>query len=458
MAELAAKERRVLRLLAGVCALWAVFQLTRGSFNLLAPVPFGLTFNSMAAHLLAGRFDVDPAAVGAEGFARDGRIYAYFGIFCALLRLPWLAAGGAGVDATVLSCAVAMGLTGWLKIRMVLRLGARFPDSPNRAAMQALLIAALAFGGVQVELLRPSIYQEVVDWAGCLATGFVGLALEGLLGDGFGRRRLGGMAVLAALALTARVSTGLGLYVALGLLVLLRWPGWRALPVVIVVLAAGLAVTLGVNVGRWGAPLEFAPLSLNLMAQGYAPERIGRAASQGAFNLARLGFGLQYYILPLWVLPDGQGGLLFATFRDYWLDAAELPPSSFLLTDTLLLALGGVALRRLPAAAWLDRRVVVGLALGLAVPPGLMLIAISMNHRYRTEFDGLFLLLGLLGAAMLLRQPAAFGAGLRRWLLIATAIGVVGSHATLLAYQHSPFGPGQRHLQHGLLGRYLHGE
>ena len=111
MAELAAKERRVLRLLAGVCALWAVFQLTRGSFNFLAPVPFGLTFNSMAAHLLAGRFDVDPAAVGAEGFARDGRIYAYFGIFCALLRLPWLAAGGAGVDARGVGVATLHAIT-----------------------------------------------------------------------------------------------------------------------------------------------------------------------------------------------------------------------------------------------------------------------------------------------------------------------------------------------------------
>ena len=80
-----------------------------------------------------------------------------------------------------------------------------------------------------------------------------------------------------------------------------------------------------------------------------------------------------------------------------------------------------------------------------------------MNHRYRMEFDGLLLLLGLLGAAMLLRQTAALAAGARRWLVLAAVIGVVGAHATLLAYQHSPFGPGQRHLQHGLLGRYLHG-
>ncbi len=45
---------------------------------------FGLAFNSMAEHLLAGRFDVDPQAIGAEGFDINGRTVSYFGIFCAL--------------------------------------------------------------------------------------------------------------------------------------------------------------------------------------------------------------------------------------------------------------------------------------------------------------------------------------------------------------------------------------
>ena len=76
------------RLLPFYCALYYAFVLTDGSFNLFAPQFVGLSFNSMLQHMLAGSVDVDPAVIGYEGFARDGRVYAYFGPFCALLRLP----------------------------------------------------------------------------------------------------------------------------------------------------------------------------------------------------------------------------------------------------------------------------------------------------------------------------------------------------------------------------------
>ena len=41
-----------------------------------APVHDGMVFNSMLTHLLRGRFDVAPATIGFEGFARNGRIYS----------------------------------------------------------------------------------------------------------------------------------------------------------------------------------------------------------------------------------------------------------------------------------------------------------------------------------------------------------------------------------------------
>ena len=46
--------------------------------------PFGMTFNSMLDHLVHGEFDVDPKVVDFEGFLRDGRVYSYWGITCAL--------------------------------------------------------------------------------------------------------------------------------------------------------------------------------------------------------------------------------------------------------------------------------------------------------------------------------------------------------------------------------------
>src|SRR5450631_2291768 len=81
---------------------------------------FGLAFNSMAEHLLAGRFDVDPDAIGAEGFEVGDRIVSYFGIFCALLRIPLvLLPGFAQTDVTWWSCLVAVWLATWFQMRAI---------------------------------------------------------------------------------------------------------------------------------------------------------------------------------------------------------------------------------------------------------------------------------------------------------------------------------------------------
>jgi len=72
--------------------------------------PINLTFNSMLANLCHGRFDVDPAIIGNEGFLRNGHVYAYWGIFCALLRIPLLLTNRLDLDVTTLSCLIAVCL------------------------------------------------------------------------------------------------------------------------------------------------------------------------------------------------------------------------------------------------------------------------------------------------------------------------------------------------------------
>src|SRR6266545_911251 len=64
------------------------FVLTDGSFNLFALEPLGHVFDNMAVNLLRGDFTVDPTIIANEGMVRDGKIYTYFGIFPALLRVP----------------------------------------------------------------------------------------------------------------------------------------------------------------------------------------------------------------------------------------------------------------------------------------------------------------------------------------------------------------------------------
>ncbi len=96
---------------AGLSGGWYALLITSFSMDLFAPVDRGLVFNSMLLHLLDGRWDVDPAVITEEGFLRDGRSYAYFGVIPALLRLPLLLfPGGVGLDVTTLSTWIAATL------------------------------------------------------------------------------------------------------------------------------------------------------------------------------------------------------------------------------------------------------------------------------------------------------------------------------------------------------------
>src|SRR5229473_7397933 len=90
---------------------YALLLTAGGSSGLFAPVMHGLTFNSMLLHLLHGRFDVDPAVIGYEGYLRDGSVYAYFGLLPALLRAPFLLLPDfATTDFTRFSCLLADSL------------------------------------------------------------------------------------------------------------------------------------------------------------------------------------------------------------------------------------------------------------------------------------------------------------------------------------------------------------
>src|SRR5690348_11389897 len=70
------------------------YWLTDGTFHLAGPPARAYVdtrvFNSMLEHMVHGRFDVDPAMAGSEGFVRDGRVYVDWGPVPALVRLPLL--------------------------------------------------------------------------------------------------------------------------------------------------------------------------------------------------------------------------------------------------------------------------------------------------------------------------------------------------------------------------------
>jgi hypothetical protein len=258
------------------------------------------------------------------------------------------------------------------------------------------------------------------------------------------------MAVCAGLALLTRVTFGIGLYAAFGLFLLARgrpreWP-LPGLVLLIFVVCTGI-----VNQGRWGDPFTFADFSRFNLSQDATPERLGHLAAYGAFHPARLWLGLSYYFFPVWIWIRADGHVLFAEAQSTLMDAMELPPGSFFLTDPFLLGLatvGAVSVRDRARAA---------LLLGLCVPPILMLCAISMAHRYRVEFYPL-LFLAALFALETLPAKARPGVRLRRLVIAGVVVGVVAAHAMAVLAALSPWGPGEIALErHGLLGTWFGG-
>jgi len=115
-------------------AVYYLFFVMDGSFNLFKPIEptaRGMAFNSMLEHLQHGEFDIDPAAIGSEGFVRDGKTYTYFGIIPALLRFPLLLTGGLmRLDVTRLYCALAATLALCFKFTTVALINDKLPKSP----------------------------------------------------------------------------------------------------------------------------------------------------------------------------------------------------------------------------------------------------------------------------------------------------------------------------------------
>jgi hypothetical protein len=419
-----------------------------GTTGLLSPINHGLTFNSMLLHLLHGRFDVDPAVIGEEGYLRDGAIYAYFGIFPALFRslFLWLP-DFAQVDLTRVSCLAAVAMMALAKLLSV-RLMWQQADRRRSQALLALMSLAVVASGPQIQFLRPSIYQEVELWAGAQAAVFIYLVLRGLTdARGFTPRLLTAMATVAGLALLTRVSLALGLYLALGFICLRI--GWRAIRtwslrelvadigLPLVVLTAFLVLTGLINFERWGSPLSFVDFTRALSNVQW-PERLGRLQRDGEFNITRLAYGVGYYFAPFWILRDASGQFVWTGFDGIGACCVELPPSSFLVSDPLLIGLcvyGALQVLRKGAAR---RELIAAATLGLAVPGALMLVAASMTFRYRMEFYPVFELLAFLGFARLAAKPAD-----RTPVLFAvTAVaGMIAAHAIWLLYMMSPLGP-----------------
>jgi hypothetical protein len=394
-------------LLSALIAIAYLSFVTQGNFNLLqASDKLGLTFNSMLLHMLHGRFDVAPSSIGAEAFVRDGRSYAYFGIFPALLRLPLLPfLDLRTTHVERLSCWLAVLVGAGAYVAALVAAFGRVDSKPIRRSMLVPLIFVALLSGPAIMLGSSSlIYNESILWAWAQAMVFVALAVHAMTMGRFSTAILVAMAVMAGLCLLTRVTTGLGLYAALSLIMLHLWLGLdgetgvglrgmcrrlqqRRIWLPGLVLVAFAAMAAAVNIARWGNPLVFADLHDQLWLIAKYPDRLPRLARYGLFDIRRLGFGIGYYFLPVWGQWFNGWFPLQDRVADLF-DALEMPASSFFLTDPLTMLLAGVALWGLLRRKFAGERGQFGglLLLGLAVPPLLMMMAWYMAFRYRAEF------------------------------------------------------------------------
>lgn len=314
-------------------------------------------------------------------------------------------------------------------------------------------------------------------WAYAFAAIFVYLVLKGLVNRWFDLGTLSCMAFCAGLGLLTRVSTGIGLLLAMMLLLVMlavdagtaeadgRWAGIRRvrraltqcrIVVPLGILASLVAATGAVNYFRWGNPMTVANYNLYLSNSYMLPSM----RMYGLFNLKRIPFGLVYYFLPVWVLHGGNGQLLFEHARTRLIDFAELPPGSFFLTDLLpvcFIVLLAIALWRRRAGALRQAgRWAAAVAIGLLAPCVLMLTAIDMSYRYRMEFYPEIGFLAFLGLYSTVTDDAMLAtlARYRKWMSAALTVSIVTSFMALSLYDLSDYGVAEDSLRPGILHYY----
>jgi hypothetical protein len=310
----------------------------------------------------------------------------------------------------------------------------------------------------------------VIFWAYAFASVFVYFVLKGLVHRWFNLGTLSRMALFAGLALLTRVPTGVGLLLAMSLLLLVLavqsvtaevgardpviWRLGRELAkhrmlIPMGILAALILITGAINYFRWNNPATFADYALYIDNQRF-PDWLPRLQTYGPFNPSRIPFGLVYYFLPVWVLSGRHGQLLFMQTRWRLFDSVEVPPSSFFLTDLipfcfmLLLAIA-VWRRRTslsPVGQW-----AVALAVGLFAPCMLMLMYISDTYRYRMDFCPAMDFLAFLGLYATLTNEAMLAtfARFRKWITVGLIVNIASSFTALSVYDLALSPPGKLH-------------
>jgi hypothetical protein len=215
-----------------------------------------------------------------------------------------------------------------------------------------------------------------------------------------------------------------------------------------------------VNYERWGNPLTFTDLRINVYYI-LEPKRLVSIEQYGSFNIIRLWYGALYYFFPITFIVGPDGKYLFEDLVANLYDRRELPPSSFLISDPFLLVLATYFLWTLTTRAGgvrIDRWNIAALMAGFAAPIFMILTFFYTAFRYRGEFYAFLNFTALLGFHVLGKEnPASLSSAdnkFRRLLVWSAAIGIIASYLLLIAYKVTPGRGAVQFLDSGLIKVY----
>jgi hypothetical protein len=448
--------------LISVVTVYYLFLLSNGAFQLFAPEMLDKVFDNMLVHLLRGEFWVDREAIGFEAFTRDGKIYTYFGVFPAILRLVALPFTDiAQAELARFSCLTAVVIFVALQLRMLQIVHQRLPVVNRRPELLAVVMVTTVLNGPQVYILGSApVYHEPILWSAVMAAAFNLVIVR----TTFGSKSLRGrdlvlLAALAGLAVNTRPSIGVALYV--GTILVVAWTSWCRYapksdapqysgeavmqlsstvvpPVAILALAA--AVAGAINFERWGNPLAFADFHYYDMRLNAYPNLVEVLHKYGEFDVGRIWIGALYYSTDIpYVLKAVPS---FAEFLLSHVQTLEGPPITPILTNPLTIILAAIGLYRVWWKFELSSRHVAILRLALlghAFAVFLILTAMGYALRYRFDFAPFMTLAALIGygsvAAAVSEAPKFWRNRVHSAAIGLCFLGILSSHYVLLLYK-----------------------
>jgi hypothetical protein len=432
-----------------------LFLLSNGTFQLFAPEMLDKAFGNMLTHLLRGEFTVDRQAIGHEAFTRDGKTYAYFGIFPALLRLfavPFTDLARA--ELARLYCLASVVIFVALQLRMLLMIHYSLPVANRRPEYLVVMVAATVLSGPQLLILVSAmIYHEPVLWSAVMAAAFNLIVVRAAFGGGSLRNYdLVLLAAFAGMALNTRASIGVALY--LGTILLVAWtvyapdratkqfshqerrlPSTTLPPIAILGLAA---VVVGiVNFERWGSAFTFANFNDYDMRLTAYPNLGDLLHKYGEFDVRRVWLGALYYATDIPYLLHTWPP--FAKFLQARVQVIDGPPTTPILTNPLTIILAGIGLYCVAWKPELSAQSVAILRLALlghAAAVILVFAWMGLCYRYRFDFAPFMTLAALIGYRSVSVAVTTARESWRRRVHVAAIglclLGILSSHYELL--------------------------